>query len=122
MRGFFSPKVRVLNEPRYLASPIRTITRYWSPSLSTARTLRERRSLWHFLRLTSPEMGPYSKFQTRKGTRGKERVKNSRACRPRSRAYSGTARVFCFGSLSVAARELPYERQSPPGIYRSPYP
>src|ERR1700736_6751233 len=29
---------KVLNEPRYLGNPIRTITRYWAPRLSTART------------------------------------------------------------------------------------
>jgi hypothetical protein len=36
--GLFSPKARVLNEPRYFASAIRTITLYWSPCLSIART------------------------------------------------------------------------------------
>ena len=35
---FVSPKTRVLNEPRYFASAIRTITLYWSPCLSIART------------------------------------------------------------------------------------
>ena len=38
VNGFFSPNFKVLNEPRYLGNPIRTITRYWAPRLSTART------------------------------------------------------------------------------------
>ena len=84
----FSPKASVLNEPRYFASPIRTITLYWSPCLSTARTFAGMGSFVAFLRLTSPEMGPSSKFQARRGTRGGERVGDTHGCSQRSRTYS----------------------------------
>src|SRR5271165_1052667 len=42
MNGFFSPKVRVLNEPRNFRSMIWMMTRYLSSFLSMARTLATR--------------------------------------------------------------------------------
>jgi len=53
MDGLFSPNVRVLNEPRYFASPILT---NMVGLIFDSKDFRENRShLWPFLCPTSPE-------------------------------------------------------------------
>jgi len=58
MSGLFSPNIKVLNEPLYFRSKIRTTMRCFSASLSTARIFAGIQVIWcHFLRLTSVDLG-----------------------------------------------------------------
>jgi hypothetical protein len=58
MSGLFSPNIRVSNEPLYLRSKIRTMTRCLSPGLSTLRIFAGIKVIWgRFLRLSSVNLG-----------------------------------------------------------------
>ena len=72
---FLSSEFKVWNESRSFSSSSLNEYSVSSALLATVRTFAEMGViLRHFLRLTSPEMGPAFKFQARRGTRGGERI------------------------------------------------